>query len=158
MKRFLPRGLSIIIPTFIINAFVVGVLGAVSVFLILHGYGYNTEEIVFGAILFVVAISLCIAFTYWIMYVLRIEIKPTSIICCDLSVRPRQLNNFECTFLELKRIEINNGKLYNLIYQDGNVRTVNLKSFSKKQKVRIELEILKNACKLNDYSVDVVSL
>ncbi len=88
MKRFLPKGISIIIPIFIIDAFVLGVLGAVSVFLILNGYGYNTEEIVFGVILFVVAVSLCIAFTFWIMYVFRIEIKSTSIIYYDLSVRP----------------------------------------------------------------------
>ncbi len=58
----------------------------------------------------------------------------------------------------LKRIEIENGKLYNLIYQDGSTNTVNLKSFSNKQKIRIKLEIMKNACKLNGYAVEVSNL
>lgn len=158
MKRILPRGLSIIIPMTIINAFILGVLGAVSVFLILNGYGNNTAEIVFGAILLIIAIIFCIAFTYWITYVFRIEIKPTSIICYDLFVRPRQFYNFESTFLGLKRIEVDNGKIYNLIYQNGDVTIVNLKSFSKKQKVKIELGILKNSCKLNGCAVDVIRL
>lgn len=158
MKRFLPKGISIIIPMIIVNAFIIGVFGAISVFLMYNGYGYNADEIVFGAILIVISIIFCSAFTYWIMYVLRIEIEATSIICYDLSVRPRQLNNLESTFLGLKRIEIEDGKLYNLIYQNGDVRIVNLKSFSKKQKLRIEMQILKNASKLNGYAVDVVNL
>ena len=158
MIRFLPKGLSIIIPVLAICFFILGILGSVGTFLIIDGYNSGITEIIFGIILIVFAILFSTLFSYWLMYVLRLEINSNSIIFYELKARPRQFYCFEISFVELRKLKIANEIFYNFIYQDGSTRIINLKIFSKKQRVKIQLEILKKACALNSEAVELLDL
>lgn len=125
------------------------------IYLIINGISINISLIIFGAILIALPVIAIPLFYKWLRSLLMIEFKDSYFIYNNIDIPAKMLhrNIEEISYLGLSSLIIINKKTYNLIYTDGSQKTINLKSFGKKQRIVIKLEILKRACHINGYAM-----
>ena len=150
MKKILPFGKSVIVLLCFLLVFA-GALIAFGIWLIVYGFQNEPAAIVAGCFFIVFPIILVYALIVKIRYDLRVEFLADSVIIYRIEIWGRGLlkHYSESIFYEGLIGILFDKKNGTFLFEDKTEKKLKFNDFSKKQIIRIKLEIMNQACQVN---------